>query len=134
MCIRDRRESGRPSEALVRPGPRAARARMVLGRATRTGGTAGPRPQAAPVVILLDTNALLYLMAGHRRARALVAAGDRLALSPFVVLEVAFLAESGRGRLRTTDAARAARTDPRWVYDEPSLADVITCLLYTSDA
>lgn len=67
-------------------------------------------------MILLDTNALIWLAAGHKRARPLVDQAAPLRLSPASLLEVQFLEESGRLRV-DIDAVVA---DPRWKVDEPS--------------
>lgn len=76
-------------------------------------------------MILLDTNAAIYILAGHRRARPLLQLREPLALSPVVLLEMAFLHESGRGRFRSSDPVSSAREDPRWTYDEPGLAEIV---------
>lgn len=68
-------------------------------------------------VILLDTNALLWLEQGHRRSRPLTA-GPSLYLSPATLLELQVLIESGRMRSlpRVTPAVIAA--DERWLLDD----------------
>ncbi len=76
-------------------------------------------------MILLDTSALRYVLEGHRRAAPLARYADHLFLSPFVLLELRFLEEVGRGRFAAGDAARVAREDSRWTYDDPPLASVI---------
>jgi PIN domain nuclease of toxin-antitoxin system len=68
-------------------------------------------------VILLDTNALIWLWRGHRRVRQLSAAG-RLFASPASILELQILAESGRVSLRREVTAASALVDPRWIIDE----------------
>lgn len=73
---------------------------------------------AAPVVILLDTNALIWLDQGHARTRALTRRAGRLYVSPASLLELEFLLEAGRIRLRggtLEDVASSAR----WLVDEP---------------
>jgi PIN domain nuclease of toxin-antitoxin system len=70
-------------------------------------------------VILLDTNALLWLETGHRRARPLVKVAGRLHVSPASLLEVQFLTELGRVRLKGVASARALADDDRWELDEP---------------
>ena len=47
-------------------------------------------------MILLDTNALLWLDSGHRRSRPLARWSGRLHISPINLLELQFLVESGR--------------------------------------
>jgi PIN domain nuclease of toxin-antitoxin system len=73
---------------------------------------------AAPAVILLDTNALIWLEQGHRRSRALLAGARSLYVSPATILELQFLAETGRIRLRGGTVASLA-DDDRWLVDDP---------------
>ena len=77
--------------------------------------------QAAPVakaaLILLDTNALIWLHQRHRRARPL-ASVPRLFASPATMLELQFLAESGRLKLREGFTAERLVVDDRWAIDE----------------
>jgi PIN domain nuclease of toxin-antitoxin system len=68
-------------------------------------------------VILLDTNALVWLIGGHRRARALPSTG-RLFASPASILELQFLAESGRIHLRGAATAATVLNDDRWAIDD----------------
>jgi PIN domain nuclease of toxin-antitoxin system len=68
-------------------------------------------------VILLDTNALIWLDQNHRRARPLLKSAQPLALSPASILELHFLIELGRLRLRS-GTIRAIVDDERWVVDE----------------
>jgi PIN domain nuclease of toxin-antitoxin system len=77
----------------------------------------GPPPAdpAAPV-ILLDTNALIWLAAGHRRARPLVNQSAPLRVSPASLLELQFLEESGRIRVDLDEVI----ADGRWKIDEPA--------------
>jgi PIN domain nuclease of toxin-antitoxin system len=70
-------------------------------------------------VILLDTNALIWLLHGHRRSRPLLRV-SRLYLSPASVLEVQFLAESGRLRLAAGTTLASVMSDERWALDEPA--------------
>jgi PIN domain nuclease of toxin-antitoxin system len=72
-------------------------------------------------VILLDTNALIWLERGHRRSRALTRGGRRLYVSPASLLELQFLVEIGRIRLRTGTVAAFAE-DERWLLDDPPAA------------
>src|SRR2546426_8977452 len=78
---------------------------------------AGPCP-----VILLDTNALIWLYEGHRRSRPLVRWSGRLYASPASLLEIQLLLESGRARVRRGMAGAALTDDGRWLLDEPSSA------------
>jgi PIN domain nuclease of toxin-antitoxin system len=72
-------------------------------------------------VILLDTNALIWLEQGHRRVRALSAQGKRLYISPASLLELQFLLEAGRIRLRGADLSALAHHG-RWLLDDPPAA------------
>jgi PIN domain nuclease of toxin-antitoxin system len=71
-------------------------------------------------VILLDTNALIWLAQGHPRARRLSRERLRLYLSPATLLELQVLHEVGRVRHLTTMAA--VTRDDRWAVDEPPAA------------
>lgn len=71
-------------------------------------------------MILLDTNALLWLEAGHARGRPLRKVRSRLFVSPASLLELAFLLELGRIRLRGANSARDLVSGDRWTLDEPS--------------
>jgi PIN domain nuclease of toxin-antitoxin system len=72
-------------------------------------------------VILLDTHALVWLSAGHRRARSL-AGRPRLFVSPASLLELQMLVDIGRVRLRAA-TLDAFATDARWTLDDPGGAD-----------
>ena len=69
-------------------------------------------------MILLDTNALLWLEGGHRRIKPLVTKHERLYISPASVLELQVLVEVGRIRLRS-GTIEALAHDPRWLLDDP---------------
>jgi PIN domain nuclease of toxin-antitoxin system len=69
-------------------------------------------------VILLDTNALIWIDQHHRRARALVSGTEQLAISPASLLELRFLIEVGRLSLRRQSIDAIAHDD-RWVVDGP---------------
>lgn len=69
-------------------------------------------------VILLDTNALLWLDAGHRRARPLLSTRAPLFISPVTILELEMLRESGR-LSRRPGAPASPVGDDRWALDEP---------------
>lgn len=66
-------------------------------------------------MILLDTDALIWLDTGHRRARPLLDQAGPLRVSPASLLELQFLEESGRIHL---DLA-AVVADDRWKIDDP---------------
>jgi PIN domain nuclease of toxin-antitoxin system len=72
-------------------------------------------------VILLDTNALVWLAQGHRRAAPLAAGARRLYVSPASLLELQLLIEAGRIRLLGTGLDVFA-DDDRWAVDEPPSA------------
>jgi PIN domain nuclease of toxin-antitoxin system len=74
-----------------------------------------PRSQAR--VILLDTNALIWLSQGHTRARPLVRAG-RVYISPASLLELQFLHDLDR--IRLTGGVEIVAHDDRWTIDDPS--------------
>jgi PIN domain nuclease of toxin-antitoxin system len=81
---------------------------------------------AAPAhVILLDTNALIWLDQGHPRARSLARGARRLYISPANLLELQFLLEAGRIRLRGEPLAALAENE-RWVLDDPPSASWFT--------
>ena len=69
-------------------------------------------------MILLDTNALIWVDRGHARARPLLRRGRRLYISPASLLELQFLQEAGRIRLHRDLASIA--DDERWMLDEPA--------------
>ncbi len=69
-------------------------------------------------MILLDTNALIWLEQGHARSRVLQDADEQLYVSPATILELQFLIEVGRIRLRAGTLERLAEDD-RWLLDDP---------------
>lgn len=73
-------------------------------------------------MILLDTNALIWLAQGHRRVASLASSTRRLYVSPANLLELQFLIEAGRVRLRGIGLDALAH-DSRWVLDDPPSAD-----------
>lgn len=78
-------------------------------------------PGAEAAVILLDTHAVVWLDQSHPRARPLSQGARRMYISPATLLELQFLAESGRVRLPKSDALAIA-VDDRWTLDEPPAA------------
>ena len=78
--------------------------------------------QARRSMILLDTNALIWLHQGHRRSRPLAKAAARLYISPASLLEVQFLVEAGRVGLRPGASVSDLVDDERWLVDEPPAA------------
>ena len=73
---------------------------------------------APAVVILLDTNALIWLDQGHRRTRALTGRGRRLYISPASLLELQFLLELGRIRLHGSGVSDIVDNHV-WLLDDP---------------
>lgn len=73
-------------------------------------------------MILLDTNALLWLDQNHRRARPLARATSPLAVSPATLLELHFLIERGCIRLRS-GTVQDLLDDERWDVDDPRSLD-----------
>lgn len=73
-------------------------------------------------MILLDTNALIWLAHGHRRARPLLERSLRLHVSPAALLEIQLLVEAGRIRL-TGGSLDALADASRWALDAPSSED-----------
>jgi PIN domain nuclease of toxin-antitoxin system len=69
-------------------------------------------------VILLDTNAIIWMAEEHRRARPLQAF-SRLHISPASLLELQFLVETGRLRFKDAASVEAVASDARWHLDEP---------------
>jgi PIN domain nuclease of toxin-antitoxin system len=68
-------------------------------------------------VILLDTNALIWVATGHARSRPLAKRRARLYVSPASLLEVQLALEAGRVSL--PQPMDAALHDDRWVVDQP---------------
>jgi len=75
-------------------------------------------PGAAEAVILLDTNAIIWLLQRHRRARVL-ADRVRLHMSPVSLLELQMLVEAGRLEHQGGRTVASVAADPRWKLDEP---------------
>ena len=69
-------------------------------------------------MILLDTNALVWLDIGHRRSLALKKWGGRLHVSPANFLELQFLLEAERIRLRKGATMEGLVADERWTLDD----------------
>jgi PIN domain nuclease of toxin-antitoxin system len=87
-------------------------------------------------LILLDTNALIWLEARHRRSRPLSRWTGHLYISPANLLEIQFLLEAERIRLRGNARIDNLMDDPRWVLDDPPAAawfDVARDLSWTRD-
>src|SRR5262245_61976996 len=74
-------------------------------------------------MILLDTNAILWLQAGHRRSQPLNSWAGRLYISPASLLEIQFLAETQRRRSPRDFQVAEFADDPRWLLDDPSATE-----------
>lgn len=72
-------------------------------------------------MILLDTNAIVWLLANHARAKPLLKGGRELVASPAALLEVGFLTELGKIRLSV--ALSDLHEDARFRVDDPSGAE-----------
>ena len=72
-------------------------------------------------MILLDTNAVIWLDQNHVRVRALTRSSSRLIVSPATLLELQMLDEIGRLRLR--DRLRGIIDSDRWEIDDPPALD-----------
>jgi PIN domain nuclease of toxin-antitoxin system len=79
-------------------------------------------PSPVAPVILLDTNALIWLEQRHPRARSLATAGKRLYISPASILELQFLLEAGWIRLKNATVTDIANRDDLWTLDDPPAA------------
>jgi PIN domain nuclease of toxin-antitoxin system len=75
-------------------------------------------------MILLDTNAVLWILAAHERAVPLRESAGRLYLSPVVLLELKFLVEAGRLRELPGRTVLSLTEDQRWSLDSPA-SDVL---------
>jgi PIN domain nuclease of toxin-antitoxin system len=73
-------------------------------------------------VILLDTNALIWLEQGHVRTRRLTKEHKRLYISPASLLELQMLQEAGRIRFKNATIADITRRDDLWAVDDPPAA------------
>jgi PIN domain nuclease of toxin-antitoxin system len=75
-------------------------------------------------MILLDTNALIWLEGKHARARLLTRRPMTLYVSPASLLELQLLAELGRLRFRSgTFGLAGLMDDVRWTVDDPPAAE-----------
>ena len=72
-------------------------------------------------MILLDTNALIWLETGHKRVKPLLSRQRRLYISPASLLELQFLREAGRVTF-TDRSVTALVDDDRWMLDDPPAA------------
>lgn len=67
-------------------------------------------------MILLDTNALIWWASDHARSKGLRKWQGRVFISPVSLLEICFLVECGKARLRPNSSLA---DDPRWFVDDP---------------
>lgn len=81
-------------------------------------------------MILLDTNALIWIDRGHPRVRSRLGRGQQLYVSPATLLELQLLHEANRIRLKD-GSVRCVVEDDRWVVDDPPAA---TWFLHAADA
>lgn len=72
-------------------------------------------------MILLDTHAILWLKTGHSRAAPLISRGP-LYISPANLLELQFLVEAGRIRIKGAGGIADLAADDYWVLDDPPAA------------
>lgn len=87
-------------------------------------------------MILLDTNALLWLQQRHRRSRPLARWRGNVDISPANLLEIQFLLEARRIRFRPGFSIADLVGDRRWILDDPPAAawfDVARELSWTPD-
>jgi PIN domain nuclease of toxin-antitoxin system len=85
-------------------------------------------------VILLDTNAIIWLQIGHPRTRQLARLSQPLNVSPASMLELQFLVEAGRLQLEGDLAQIAGAMG--WLFDDPPAAawfEAATELRWTRD-
>ena len=75
-------------------------------------------------MILLDTNAVIWIDGNHTRVRALLRQRGPFAVSPATLLELQFLEELGRIRLHTGIAGIVE--DSRWQIDDPPAIEWFT--------
>ena len=83
---------------------------------------AAVRGTAEAPVILLDTNALLWLHRGHPRSRPLHRYTGRLYASPASLLELQLLIEVGCLRLTPRASSADFAKDEGWLLDDPPAA------------
>lgn len=72
-------------------------------------------------MILLDTNAVIRLELGDRRAKKLERFRGEWLVSPATVLELQFLWEVGRLRLSKSATVKELVEEAAWEVDEPSV-------------
>lgn len=80
-------------------------------------------------MILLDTNAVIWLLNHHPRCLPVVEQRVRLYISPVTLLELKYLFESGRLELIWGGALESLANDPRWVLDNPGSHELFRAAL-----
>jgi PIN domain nuclease of toxin-antitoxin system len=73
-------------------------------------------------MILLDTNAVIWMLRNHARAAPIARSRARVYLSPASLLEIQFLVETGRVKLKADASVSDLATDDRWLQDDPPAA------------
>lgn len=76
-------------------------------------------------MILLDTNAVIWIDRGHRRVKRL-SDGGPLFVSPATLIELQMLDELGRIRFKAAGSVRSIVEDDRWTVDDPPSIDWFT--------
>ena len=95
---------------------------MDVGLVAGTHALQKPPEEDEKAVILLDTNAVIWLHDRHPRAATLERDGRPLYVSPATLLELQVLTESGRLSLRRGATPQQLLGDDRWAQDDPSAA------------
>ena len=95
---------------------------MDVGLVAGTHALQKPPEEDEKAVILLDTNAVIWLHDRHPRAAALERDGRPLYVSPATLLELQVLTESGRLSLRRGATPQQLLGDDRWAQDDPAAA------------
>jgi PIN domain nuclease of toxin-antitoxin system len=76
-------------------------------------------------MILLDTNAIIFLQAGNKRARPLEKYRGQFLCSPVSLLELRLLEESGRLTLPEKNGRLLFLDDPQFPIDEISMTELV---------
>ena len=85
-------------------------------------------PSGGRVVrVLLDTHFLIWILTGAERLRDYAWLDEHRpwVISPVTLLELQFLAESGRVDLRAAELTERLRSDARFVVDDPPLGPLV---------
>jgi PIN domain nuclease of toxin-antitoxin system len=76
-------------------------------------------------VILLDTHAVIWLLARHRRVDGLIVSAQPLFVSPVSLLELRFLIEAGKVRIAERDWEKRIGQDRRFRIDDCRIGDIV---------